>query len=374
MRVDWVDFKGGYRDSGEVPPLGVWKTGSFDGHVFRVVPPNGKAFKVCASGARPVLVIAADGSVRVASRAKAKRVLIGVRDRRYTRRMVGTTPLWVHKRLANSARQVAVVTQRLIEAAKLLGGQFKLAASVPLWLEPTYPHKGGDARYHPPSTGPATSATSPKTNAVEVVDVQRFLRDSGASMPLGILHEYVHAIHYHLPATVRTEIQQLYKAAVKGGRYNSVRHGNRGGLKAYALSTEFEYFAEISEAYLGTNDWYPFWREQLAKHDPAGFALAQRLWGKTGYRAGLAAKPCASNTRSSTGGAFTSILWKNSSSALVTLSRVHGNGRRSVWRTLAPGASAIMETTRGDVVSVLRARQCIGLYTATRAPSRVTLK
>ncbi len=374
MRVDWINFKGGFRDSGEIPPLGAWTTGSFEGHVFRVVPPNRKAFKVCASRARPVLLIAADGSVRVATKAEASRALVSVRDARYTRHAVGATPLWVHKRLPNAARQVAVVKQRLAETARLLGRQFKLVASVPLWLEPTYPHKGGDARYHPRAVKPTREPTSPKTDAVEVVNVQRFLRDSGGGMPLGITHEYVHAVHYHSPTTLRAEIHRLYQAAVKGGRYNSVRHGSRGGLKAYALSTEFEYFAEISEAYLGTNDWFPFWREQLAKHDPAGFALAERVWGKTAYRATLTAEPCTSAAHSKPGGAFTSILWTNSSTALVSVGRVHANGMRSLWRSLAPGSSTLMETTRGDVASVYRNGKCLGLYTATRAPSSVVLK
>jgi hypothetical protein len=40
-----------------------------------------------------------------------------------------------------------------------------------------------------------------------------------------------------------------------------------------------EYFAEATEAYFGTNDFYPYVRSELAAHDPAMFALLGKLWG-----------------------------------------------------------------------------------------------
>ena len=40
-----------------------------------------------------------------------------------------------------------------------------------------------------------------------------------------------------------------------------------------------EYFAECSEAYFGTNDFYPFVRSELRRHDPDAAALLGRLWG-----------------------------------------------------------------------------------------------
>jgi len=41
-----------------------------------------------------------------------------------------------------------------------------------------------------------------------------------------------------------------------------------------------EYFAELSEAYFGTNDMYPFVRAELMKHDPEAHALLKKLWGQ----------------------------------------------------------------------------------------------
>jgi hypothetical protein len=40
-----------------------------------------------------------------------------------------------------------------------------------------------------------------------------------------------------------------------------------------------EYFAEATEAFFGTNDFYPFVRAELKRHDPAAYELMNELWG-----------------------------------------------------------------------------------------------
>jgi hypothetical protein len=46
------------------------------------------------------------------------------------------------------------------------------------------------------------------------------------------------------------------------------------------MSNAMEYFAECTEAFFSTNDFFPFHRSQLAQHDPEMFALLQTLWGE----------------------------------------------------------------------------------------------
>jgi hypothetical protein len=43
-----------------------------------------------------------------------------------------------------------------------------------------------------------------------------------------------------------------------------------------------EYFAEATEAFFGTNDFYPFVHSELRRHDEAMFRLLERLWGTAG--------------------------------------------------------------------------------------------
>src|SRR5437016_3067655 len=74
-------------------------------------------------------------------------------------------------------------------------------------------------------------------------------------------------------------IRQAYEAAVASHRYESVDYV-RGGkkLRAYALDNAAEYFAELSEAYFGKNDFYPFVRSELKEFDPVGFQMIEKLW------------------------------------------------------------------------------------------------
>ena len=60
----------------------------------------------------------------------------------------------------------------------------------------------------------------------------------------------------------------------------SVDHANGTMQRAYALTNEKEYFAELTEAYYGFNDFYPFNREQLQAFDPAGYLLVEQAWGE----------------------------------------------------------------------------------------------
>ena len=51
-------------------------------------------------------------------------------------------------------------------------------------------------------------------------------------------------------------------------------------MKHYATTNHKEYFAEATEAYLYHNDFYPFVRVELNKHDPAAFSLMEKVWGR----------------------------------------------------------------------------------------------
>jgi hypothetical protein len=48
---------------------------------------------------------------------------------------------------------------------------------------------------------------------------------------------------------------------------------------AYAMTNPMEYFAETSEAYWSSNDFYPFDRKQLKAYDPVMFELLGKIWG-----------------------------------------------------------------------------------------------
>jgi hypothetical protein len=95
-----------------------------------------------------------------------------------------------------------------------------------------------------------------------------------------VMHELAHGYHFTVLGEHHEGIHAAYEQALAGGRYKSVDYVKGGPKqKAYALNDEKEYFAELTEAYLGKNDFYPFTREDLKKHDPIGYRLAEEIWG-----------------------------------------------------------------------------------------------
>ena len=62
--------------------------------------------------------------------------------------------------------------------------------------------------------------------------------------------------------------------------YDSVEYRGREKKKAYAATSPAEYFAELSEAYFGMNDFAPSTRAELEKHDPVGFELMKKALGE----------------------------------------------------------------------------------------------
>ena len=80
----------------------------------------------------------------------------------------------------------------------------------------------------------------------------------------------------------RTAVEEQYRKA--NGRYAQVYWSDGKklvrGKVADAKADEEAYFAELSEAYLGTNNFYPFDREELERFDKEGFALMETIWGK----------------------------------------------------------------------------------------------
>ena len=50
------------------------------------------------------------------------------------------------------------------------------------------------------------------------------------------------------------------------------------------MSTPMEYFAESTEAFFGTNDFYPFDRADLQKHDSLMAKLIAELWEVDGLK------------------------------------------------------------------------------------------
>lgn len=150
---------------------------------------------------------------------------------------------------------------------------------VTIWVERDEPHHPCMV-YHPsPDWLHAHGMNPEKGGCVEIANARNFL-DWCRTQPWMVFHELAHAYHDRfLPGGYdHQELRDAYQAAVDSGKYQSVLHIAGRHERAYALTNPQEYFAETSECFFGTNDFYPFVRAELREHDPAGAAMLAKLW------------------------------------------------------------------------------------------------
>jgi hypothetical protein len=156
---------------------------------------------------------------------------------------------------------------------------------VVIWVEEDEPHHPCMA-YHPDRGWLVENGMNPdKARCVEIADARNFLSWT-RDQPWMVFHELAHAYHdQFVPGGFENdEVRDALRAAREKGLYDRVLHINGREERAYALTNPMEYLAEASEALFGTNDFYPFVRAELARHDPALHAILRRLWHLDGER------------------------------------------------------------------------------------------
>lgn len=138
----------------------------------------------------------------------------------------------------------------------------------------------GGAEYHPSAEWLKKNGYDPaKAKAVEIGDAARFLQFS-LPQPSVLLHELAHAYHDRVLGFEHAGIRAAYAAAVEAKTYDSVLHIHGSKKRHYALTDPKEYFAEASEAWFGTNDFYPFVRAELKEVDPGICTVLGEEWGR----------------------------------------------------------------------------------------------
>jgi len=155
---------------------------------------------------------------------------------------------------------------------------------VKLWFSPVYAGVQPRAEYHPGAGWLKEHQRDPAMEkGVEFSNIGIFEAEY-RRMPNFALHELAHAYHDQFLAKgfSNPQVEQRFQAAKKSGTYDLVEQrfgdGRSKQVRAYALSNPAEYFSESTEAYFSTNDFYPFTREQLQKHDPKMADLLRSLW------------------------------------------------------------------------------------------------
>lgn len=155
---------------------------------------------------------------------------------------------------------------------------------VGLWFTSGYANTPPRAEYHPDAGWLQQNRRNPQmAQGVEFSNILIFPQET-ERMPNFALHELAHAWHHRVLTYAQPDLKAAFEAAQISGRYqqveqrqNKARPGKIG--RAYALTNVMEYFAEGTEAFFSTNDFYPFNRQELDSYDPQLVEALKKVWG-----------------------------------------------------------------------------------------------
>lgn len=155
----------------------------------------------------------------------------------------------------------------------------KKLQAVPIVLDLTH-GKLGPMQYHPSegwlkSSGYAEDLAK-CVHLPRAVDVAT--KRNISEQPWVILHELAHAYHDRVLGFDEPRIQEAYEKFKKSGRGDKTLLFDGRRVKHYGLTNPMEFFAEMTEAYFGANDFFPFNRGELKESEPEIFELMSNVW------------------------------------------------------------------------------------------------
>lgn len=115
---------------------------------------------------------------------------------------------------------------------------------------------------------------------VHIPKAEDFLSPSeNHRMPWVVLHELAHAYHDQVLGFEEPRVLAAWKKFKESGKYKSVLTSPGHQREHYGLTDQKEFFAEMTESYFGSNDFYPFVTGELKQAEPGIFALMAEIWG-----------------------------------------------------------------------------------------------
>lgn len=144
----------------------------------------------------------------------------------------------------------------------------------------------GAAVFHPSAVWLSQNGyITEKEGAIEISNITNFINWTNQNQPYMVLHELAHGYHHNMTngGEKKAAITNAYQKALSTDLYKNVEYNvGNGNLitvpEAYALTSEGEYFAELTEAFFGLNDYYPFDKEDLERYDSDGFNMMNFAW------------------------------------------------------------------------------------------------
>ena len=209
------------------------------------------------------------------------------------------------------------------------------------WVKPTKNDPVGNASYHIGDGWLKDNGHNPdKANGVEIPMKGDLTADiCFRDQRMFVLHELTHAYHHQVVGHNNPDVKAAFRQAKERKLYDKVplvyygKYEKSG--RAYAMTDDMEYLAEISEAYFGVNDWFPFTWQDLQRHDPVGWKLMEKIWGP------IERKEKAVRLRV-----------HNETSHEAVLFWIDPDGKLKEYETIKPGKRAVRPTYSGHCFQV----------------------
>lgn len=203
----------------------------------------------------------------------------------YARRGIYGFTVLVNREVLEYPKEAAEVLEELQNQIKRIvrvvpRAPLRELRRVRIWLE-WINRPNGAAEYHVSAEWLRENGYNPqKAGDVEINNARNFVRWSRGEQPWMLMHELAHAYHHRVLGYDHPWVEAAYRKAMIRKLYEQVDYVRGGKMKAYACTNAQEYFAELTESYFGQNDFYPFTREDLKRHDPVGYTLMTEVWGE----------------------------------------------------------------------------------------------
>jgi len=152
---------------------------------------------------------------------------------------------------------------------------------VGIWIEKQHPNLDR-MQYHPSQDWLKEHGHDVRlTKKVHITQAAALLsKHQMLKHPWVILHELAHGYHDQILSFDHPKILEAYAEAKESGTYEKVLQFTGENVRHYGITNHKEYFAEGTEAWFGRNDFYPFVRAEIKKHDPVLNAVLEEIWGK----------------------------------------------------------------------------------------------
>lgn len=139
----------------------------------------------------------------------------------------------------------------------------------------------GAMQYHPGAGWLKDNGYSADlVKCVHIPKVESFLSPfENHRMPWVVLHELAHAYHDQVLGFDEPRVTAAWNKFCDSGKYKSVLTSPGHMREHYGLTNQKEFFAEMTESYFGSNDFYPFVAGDLKQAEPQIFDLMAEIWG-----------------------------------------------------------------------------------------------